>query len=184
MAIRFSLDNAAVVPPIVEAAEIIDHGHRDSSDVLRLAVAQMHCALEEGHPQVDTLSQTITLMHEAVNQLRDLVPQATGNGVLATHEMLAQQLGQAVLAVQFYDRLAQRMGHVRHSLELLEQTLSSEDQSSQHWHRMLDAIRATYTMEDEKRVFEIVMQGGNAADAAAAPPPPNAAADDNSIELF
>ncbi|MEK6749706.1 MAG: hypothetical protein AABY83_10930 [Pseudomonadota bacterium] len=179
MPITFSLN----VPPVA-AAQACVQGNRDSSDILRLAVAQMHCALEEGHPHVDTLSKAITLMHEGVGQLRLINTPGSRPETLAVHDALSNQLGLAVLAIQFYDRLVQRLGHVRHSLELLEDTLSSDDQSSQRWQQTLAAIRATYTMEDEKRVFEIILAGGSAADVTALPPTPEAAPDDNSIELF
>jgi len=100
-------------------------------------------------------------------------------------EALAGYVGNAVVSFQFYDKLTQRLGHVRYSLSSLAQFVCDRAQSSEQdqWRRMLNALRRLYRTEEEQRIFQMmtgeVMTTGPSVDS-----PPPTPARTGEIELF
>jgi hypothetical protein len=85
-----------------------------------------------------------------------------------------------MFAMQYHDQLAQRVQHVRDALGDMHDALASP--APPQTAVLLAAIRTRYTMEDERRLFDIVV--GHLPDA----PPANSSSDNESlcgsIELF
>ncbi|MFO1346949.1 MAG: hypothetical protein U1E85_11705, partial [Rhodocyclaceae bacterium] len=78
-------------------------------------------------------------------------------------------VNQAVVAFQFYDKLAQRLAHVTHSLGDLATLVADQRRiySPQEWVDLQGRIRAKYTTADECAMFEAVMSGTPVAEAIA-----------------
>ena len=70
----------------------------------------------------------------------------------AVLELVAMQLE---VAMQFHDQLAQRVTHVRDALGDVHDELLAGD--SPRWDELVAKMRAHYTMEDERRLFDLVM---------------------------
>jgi hypothetical protein len=60
-----------------------------------------------------------------------------------------------MVAMQFHDQLAQRVTHVREALGDVHDELLSG--STTDWSELVKKMRAHYTMEDERRLFDLVM---------------------------
>mgnify|MGYP001193108035 CR=1 FL=1 len=68
-----------------------------------------------------------------------------------------------IVAFQFYDRLSQRLSHASHSLDDLTAIVSDPARlyNPFAWSALQQKIRARYTMEDEKLMFDTLIQTGN-----------------------
>lgn len=105
--------------------------------LLGLAASQIEVALREAEPSVAELAAIVA-------------------GLGATAEGAA-----AATALQFHDRLTQRMTHVRDTLASLAKFL---DERAHHgpgsnWERLRADIRTQYSMEQERVMFDLLVGG-------------------------
>ena len=96
------------------------------SHMLGLCEAQMDSALQESDQAVDTLIRAFTSLVDttrSVGTLTQNLPADVKSSVTRDLETqvtaISRQMASAVIAFQFYDKLTQRLGHVRYSLSAL-----------------------------------------------------------------
>jgi hypothetical protein len=112
-------------------------GEAEVVSLLGLAASQIEVALREAEPPVALLAAIVA-------------------GLGATAEGAA-----AATALQFHDRLSQRMTHVRDTLASLAKFL---DERAHHgpgsnWERLRADIRTQYSMEQERVMFDLLVGG-------------------------
>jgi hypothetical protein len=98
---------------------------------------------------------------------------------------ITKQMGAAVMAFQFYDKLTQRLGHVRYSLSTLALFVCDRTQSTQpdQWKRLLNTLRRLYRTEEERQIFQMIMDG-IANDSSQLAPPMAEETAAGEVELF
>ena len=143
---------------------------RQTVQMLELAAAQIHVAMRDSSLSVEALMGAFTTMVERLQGLEASI-RASGQGEelgQGVHQV-SQAMDEALVALQFADRLAQRLEHVEHGLGYLAELLASPEQvaSPPAWHRLQDEIRSRYTTEEERIMFAAVMGGVPVAEAVA-----------------
>ena len=128
--------------------------------LLELASTQLEVAVQNAESQAATLADAVGEIATLAAALRS---SAQDTALAQAALRLAEHAQSALVAMQFHDQLAQRILHVRDALGLTQRTLAEE--SPPDWERLFAAIRARYTMEDERRLFDLV--AGNALGAGA-----------------
>lgn len=138
------------------------------ANMLGLCEAQMESALQESDKAVDALIQAFTSLVEttrSVSALTESLPaqiKATVASDLNQHiDAITQQMASAVVAFQFYDKLTQRLGHVRYSLSTLAQFVCDRSRAANpdQWRRLLNTLRRLYRTEEEREIFQSIMDG-------------------------
>lgn len=162
-----NLPNHAL-PPSSAARPDLDWSQvRETVLMLNLAVAQIEMALKESSGSVEVLTHSFTGMYgnlmALVEQVHHLPDSPLKQHIEASGERVSAQMQQAIVAFQFYDRLSQRLSHVCRSLEDLNGIVSEPARlyNPAAWHALQQKIRAKYTMEDEKLMFDTLLQTGN-----------------------
>ena len=156
------------VSPSTSARPDLDWSQvRETILMLNLAVAQIEVAMRDSSGSVDVLTNTFTGMYgnlmalvEAAQSLPDgPAKQAVQEAGMA----VSVQMQEAIVAFQFYDRLSQRLSHASHSLDDLTAIVSDPARlyNPFAWSALQQKIRARYTMEDEKLMFDTLIQTGN-----------------------
>lgn len=177
---------------ITESAYIPDNGteqspgptldwspERQTAHMLDLCEAQMEAALQESDMAVDALVQAFTSMVDtarALSELSDKLPPSDEQRAIADigqHcQQMSKQMASAVVAFQFYDKLTQRLGHVRYSLSTLAMFVCDPSQTAQRdqWKKLFTSLRRLYRTEEERAIFQLVATGlsGDEARAKAA----------------
>lgn len=145
---------------------------RETVLMLELAAGQIEAAMKDSNASVDVLTAAFTGMAGSLSEIT-----ATINALPEQSEVQQRLLGatdqvsglvmQAVIAFQFYDKLAQRLAHVCHSLGGLSELVADQRRlfNPQEWVGLQEQIRAKYTTPDERTMFEAVMQGTPVVDA-------------------
>ena len=131
--------------------------------MLLLCEAQMESALSESDVAVDELIQSFKGLIEAGQAL----------GAQNDNTNLAQQLDAlrkqtaAVVAFQFYDKLNQRLGHVRYSLSALAMFVCDREKAHERdqWRRLFSTLRRLYRTEEERQLFKLMVDGASAEEA-------------------
>jgi hypothetical protein len=132
---------------------------RQIAHMLDLCEAQMESALAESDEAVDSLIEAFTGIVESTRELGA----ATGQQAEVERklERIRQQMGGAVVAFQFYDKLTQRLGHVRYSLSTLALFVCDRSQARQRdqWRKLFMTLRRLYRTEEERQIFQLMVEG-------------------------
>jgi len=113
----------------------------EASRILALAEAQMKSSLQEGHEGIQHLSHCF-------------------NTLTQNHPELFQPLTEAIVALQFYDRLSQRMEHAISTIEQLGSLMNENHKiEPDQWQSLQASVRQAYTMETERQMFDHILQG-------------------------
>lgn len=147
---------------------------QQTAHMLDLCEAQMEAALHESDAAVDALVQAFTSMVDTARNISEVagtLPPSHEQRALAEvgqHcKNMTQQMASAVVAFQFYDKLSQRLGHVRYSLSTLALFVCNRNQTMQRdqWKKLFTALRRLYRTEEERAIFQLVTEGMSADEA-------------------
>ena len=119
--------------------------------LLELTAAQVEVALQNSHAQIERLTACVSSFAKLGAEMSaspDAAVAAQGARVSAVAE-------RALCAMQCHDQLAQRMQHVRDALGDMHDALASPVPPATRM--LLSVIRARYTMEDERRLFDVMI---------------------------
>jgi uncharacterized protein with gpF-like domain len=144
--------------------------------MLGLCEAQMESALADSDKAVDALIKAFTgladttrSMGAAAEQLPEAQRDAATSQVNRQVDAISEQMAAAVVALQFYDKLTQRLGHVRYSLSTLAMFVCDRTQTNQReqWQRLFSTLRRLYRTEEEREIFQLMVEGASADEARA-----------------
>jgi hypothetical protein len=139
--------------------------------MLALCEAQMESALSESDVAVEALIKSFSGLIEAgqaLGSLSEKTPAEAGTADLARQlGALRKQTAAAIVAFQFYDKLTQRLGHVRYSLSALAMFVCDRAKSGEReqWKRMFSTLRRLYRTEEERELFKLMVDGASAEEA-------------------
>lgn len=142
---------------------------RETVLMLELAAGQVEAAMRESNSSVEVLTDTFTSLADTLQLIDAAVstlPDTVGNGLVKAEiqgnmQLVAQKIHHAIVAFQFYDKLVQRLAHVRHGLEELSGVVSEKSRlfNPDEWVKLQEMIRAKYTMTEERAMFDAVIHG-------------------------
>jgi hypothetical protein len=143
--------------------------------MLELCEAQMESALSESDMAVESLIKAFTAVTESTRSLarrESVSPESNDAQNASLDEQLSQirkQMAHAVVAFQFYDKLTQRLGHVRYSLSTLAMFVCDSNQTRQpeQWERLFGTLRRLYRTEEERDIFHLMVNGASGTEARA-----------------
>lgn len=158
----------------------------ETSNMLKLCAAQTEGALTDCDAAIERLLEAFTTIVEDSQWLRRKAETMAGKDSQAAAELdmrshrLVTKANAAIQALQFHDRLTQRLDHVRHSLSSLGELVTDPHRSSRQedWQALYARLGKMYRTREEVAIFEAV----TGLRHATANPAPAAAASD--IELF
>ena len=162
--------------------------------MLNLAVAQISMAMHEGEDSVESLTRCFTNM---VGHVEDIAKTATSladgsatddarSAVLGRAAEVQGGIQQSIVAFQFYDRLSQRLDHVRYVLDALSALVADKSRlfNPAEWDGLQQSIRGRYSMQEEQDMFEALLNGASIEEALNLVRRKLHEGDINDIELF
>jgi len=144
---------------------------RETINMLTLAVSQVECTMTDGEKSITELTQSFTYI---ANQLQNIVDaESNESAETQLHAIkenavdIHQKVVTATVAFQFYDRLTQRLDHVKRDLGWLSDLVSNPQQlyNPEAWKKLQTDIMSNYTMEEERLMFEHIMNGASVENA-------------------
>ena len=144
--------------------------------LLELATAQLEVALQNSNSHVAQLATSVDAISKLGAELRSHQdPVVAEQGA----RLLAEAL-RAMFSMQYHDQLAQRLEHVRDALGDMHDALAAPVPAPARL--LLGVIRSRYTMEDERKLFDVML--GPLADAPADDTDEDHEALRGSVEMF
>jgi len=144
--------------------------------LLELATAQLEVALQNSNSHVAQLATSVDAISKLGAELRSHQdPVVAEQGA----RLLAEAL-RAMFSMQYHDQLAQRLEHVRDALGDMHDALAAPTPAPARV--LLGVIRSRYTMEDERKLFDVML--GPLGDAPADDTDEDHEALRGSVEMF
>lgn len=141
----------------------------DMARLLEVCAAQIELAVRESNTAVDDLTSAFKAISRGAETIMDQAARVDGSeqrGLRESNGQLLENTHAAVIGLQFYDRLTQRLWHVIESLGRLAAVAGDPRlDSPNEWERIKDALRTSYSGETEKILFDALMAGSDTAQA-------------------
>jgi hypothetical protein len=144
---------------------------RETILMLNLSMAQIELALNDSSTSVGDLTDSFTSISGALGAIREVAHQLPNiPGVAAAKEEIeslggevSNKVGQAIIAFQFYDRLTQRLSQVSRNLDDLGILVNDPVRlyNPYAWVALQQKIRSKYVTEDDKHMFDTLMETRN-----------------------
>lgn len=150
---------------------------RETINMLTLAVSQVECTMVDGEKSINELTNSFTYIASQLKELIDYHSHAlkdedeTSSKTLTEFKLgteeIHKQVMNAIIAFQFYDRLSQRLDHVKRDLSWLSRLVSDPNQlyNPAAWSKLQEDIMSNYTMEEERIMFQHIMNGASVEEA-------------------
>jgi hypothetical protein len=123
--------------------------------VLDLVAMQLEVAMQHAAAQAERLSGSIAEFSAIGERMRARLDVDHDPALATEISALEAEAHRAMNAMQFHDQLAQRVRHVREALADVHDELRAG--GNPDWGALLSRMRAHYTMEDERRLFDSVL---------------------------
>lgn len=133
------------------------HYNDQTLQVLAIAVAQIEAVLTDGNESVSTLTKHFIELASKLDDIAKQSPQALN----ADFNQINQDVHEAIVAFQFYDRISQRLTHVSSALSHIYELIESENlrDDPEAWQNCRDRIEAGLSMQTEKDIFRLIISG-------------------------
>jgi hypothetical protein len=162
---------------------------------LELGAAQLDAAMREADARVSQLASAVTgvatearALSDQVRRLESTDPVEVGNArghIRELADTLAGHVNAVVTSLQFYDKLIQRLTHVRDGLAIPSDSTAEADQAANSdWEAMLEQVRSRYSMVEERVLFDFMVRGLSADQMLRALTGLRAAATPGELEVF
>jgi hypothetical protein len=119
--------------------------------LLLLAVRQLDAALLDASAEAELLSRAVASLGVRGAEMRDTGGETTHAKALP----FVADAQRAMRALQFHDRLSQRVNHVREALLRVHGCVATGE--GDEWRKLSESIRSLYTMEDERQIFDALV---------------------------
>jgi len=164
---------------------------RETALMLKLAIAQITSALNDGDDSVNQLGNSFTTIignveaaHLAASSLSDSNEKTT---IINNCTSAIGEMQHSIVSFQFYDKLTQRLSHVSNSLDVLANIVTSPEKlhNPDDWRSLQEKIKSNYTVESERLMFDFILQGHSLEEALAmGKQAEEELNNENNIELF
>lgn len=150
---------------------------RETILMLALSIAQIEMSMRDSDGSVEVLSNSFTSMMGQVKMIErvaaalpETVEVASAKvAIIDSCTTVSEMMRSAIVAFQFYDKLTQRLGHVNGSMSVLGDLIADQRRlyNPYEWMGMQEKIKSRYTMEEERLMFDAIMQGKTVKQALA-----------------
>lgn len=143
----------------------------ETMHMLDLSANQLDLTIQEGNESVELLMNTFDSLTEHLESLEHKLnkaippeaPTADAGEISPECRITKEKVNQAVVGLQFYDRLTQRLQHIRESLAVLSALIDDPNKQNipEEWTILRNKIKTKYSTEQQKSIFHALMRGAD-----------------------
>ena len=131
--------------------------------LLQLAAAQLALSLKETEQPFDDLSKLFIEIVEGFNEIGTLLSEGKPSDIQQVKSLNNQtqaRVRNAIVDFQFYDRMTQRLNHILGNIQDAIQSINNiEHTDDEHWEKIFSNIEKSYTMREEKLLYQSIRSG-------------------------
>jgi len=142
---------------------------------LTLATGEIKVSMKEASQVVQQLTKTFMEMVLEVHKIKVAAEQLQGNGkdqafkkeILDTCNNYLDKVEAGTVGFQFYDKMTQRLSHTSGNIKQLIALTEKPEQllDKQSWQTLKTNIEKSYNMEEDRALFQALMQGDSIQNA-------------------
>ena len=93
------------------------------------------------------------------------------SAILANCHGISAKMNGVIAALQFYDKLSQRLSHISHSPGSMAELINTPQQlfNPYEWHGLQEMIKSRYTDETDRAMFDAILNGASVEEALKLP---------------
>ena len=138
--------------------------------MMDLCANQIDLTLSESNDSFDLLTNAFTTMagrlddiEKSLETLANTPRNSTESELLNTCYAAKEQINAAIIGLQFYDRLTQRLQHVREALVVLAELIDDPNRQNtpEEWISLRNRIKSNFSKEQQKTIFHALMKGAD-----------------------
>ncbi|ADL55991.1 hypothetical protein [Gallionella capsiferriformans] len=162
------LNSPPIAPSIASRPDLDWSQVRETILMLNLSMTQIEMALHDSSSSVGELTDSFTSISgalDAIQQVAGYLPdvpeiQSAKTEIALLGSEVSNKVGQAIVAFQFYDRLSQRLSQVCRNLDDLGVLVNDPVRlyNPYAWVALQQKIRSKYVTEDDKHMFDTLME--------------------------
>jgi hypothetical protein len=158
--------------------------------MLILSAIQVEDMLTTADLSVNTLTESFTSIVEHMQAINDHLLALDSCDIrdeaIVCCSETTDKIQASIVAFQFYDRMQQCLQHVTSNLKGLSELVESPERlyNPSEWREFQTLIRARYTMESERLMFDAILQGKSINEALAIKNTHQEEDQSDNIELF
>lgn len=150
---------------------------RETILMLGVAIGQIESVMKDGDESTGVLTASFMSMSGAVQSILDAAKTLPDNDdtrqvidkIEENGAFISNHVQEAIVAFQFYDRMAQRLDHVCRTIDALADLITDRARlyNPSEWALIQQKIRSKYTMESERVMFDAILNGASVTEAMA-----------------
>ncbi|MFO1399841.1 MAG: hypothetical protein U1F30_01285 [Steroidobacteraceae bacterium] len=166
---------------------------RQLRSFLELGAVQLDAALKEADARVGSLASAVSGLSTDARSIEQFAGELlSGDATQIEHARgrigelagrLSAHAQAAITALQFYDKLVQRLSHVREGL-VIPADRHHDALDAAAWESLLEEVRSRYSMVEERVMFDFLMRGVSASSMLTALVSMQDKGDTGEMELF
>jgi hypothetical protein len=139
--------------------------------MLNVAVSHIERTMRDGDESINTLVETFTSLvgkAQTIKKAAGNLPETDEKStILGNCKDISSKVNGAIVALQFYDKLSQRLSHISHSLGSMAELINNPEQlfNPYEWHGLQEMIKSKYTNETDRAMFDAILNGSSVEDA-------------------
>ncbi len=163
---------------------------RETVLMLNLAVSHIEHAMKEGDDSVTSLAKLFSSIMEILQTTNEVAKHlsdgASKDMIMENFHEASGKMRSAIVAFQFYDKLAQRLTHVSQSLASLVTLVGDPGRIYQpsEWDSLQGLIKSKYTIEADRKMFEALRNGATVDEALQQATENEKNVEEHDVELF
>lgn len=144
---------------------------RETISLICVAIVQIKTSLAESGHSMSYLTESFTRIATMACQINNDITASdtaeSNTAIVNAASEIQQEINGCITSFQFYDRITQRLDHVSEGLLDLNKVLGDPAHlyNPNSWKEIQDGIKSSYSMEEERIMFEHVMLGASVEEA-------------------
>ncbi|MCF6250039.1 MAG: hypothetical protein L3J75_02040 [Methylococcaceae bacterium] len=144
---------------------------RETVKLLTVSVTQVETSMKNGDASVNTLTESFTSLVSHMSSIDELLNSLDScdekEAALIHCVQITEKIQTSIVAFQFYDRLQQSLSHVVEGLKGLSELVETPERlyNPSEWKKFQADMRARFTMESEKVMFDAILAGKSIEEA-------------------
>ncbi len=175
------MSDVPVSPSTAERPDLDWSQVRETVRMFRVGVSAIEYSMSTGDESIGSLIQAFTNMNLFMKEIKEIprdieggVPESCGvqyqemlNRLDTKCDMVINDLKNAVIAFQFYDRLTQQLNHISSSLENTAELVGDHSRifNPAEWKELQNQVHGSFTMEEGKVLFNALLNGASKEEA-------------------
>ncbi|HCI52098.1 MAG TPA: hypothetical protein DE312_02000 [Gallionella sp.] len=162
------LNSSPIAPSIASRPDLDWSQVRETILMLNLSMTQIEMALHDSSSSVGELTDSFTSISGALDAIQQVAGNLPDTPAIQSAKIeianlgteVGNKVGQAIVAFQFYDRLSQRLSQVCRNLDDLGVLVNDPVRlyNPYAWVALQQKIRSKYVTEDDKHMFDTLME--------------------------